>query len=162
MPIVGRRAIEQPGFLLRFVAVIGVVNGLLLVVLAYAPHVAIAIACHALMAGSVGTLAPAFFAMLSIVAPPRVRAATFSSVALFAIPGIALFLPLIGVISDSFSIQASMLTLVPVTVAAGFILASANKFVVDDIINVNAEALARVAEAEPATDPATEPTAHPG
>lgn len=157
MPIVGRRALQQPGFLLRFVAIIGVVDGLLLVVLAYAPHVGIAIACHALLAASVGTLAPAFFAMLSIVAPPRVRAATFSSVAIFAIPGIALFLPLIGWISDTFGIQASMLTLVPVSLAAGFILASANRFIVDDIINVNAEALARVTAPDPAAPSAPAP-----
>ena len=45
---------------------------------------------------SIGTLAPAFFALLSIVAPPRVRAASFSTISVFAIPGIAVFLPLIG------------------------------------------------------------------
>jgi hypothetical protein len=146
MPIVARIAMQRPGFLLRFVSIVGVIDGVLLVVLAYAPNVGIAIACHALLAGSIGTLAPAFFALLSIVAPPRVRSATFSSVAIFAIPGIALFLPLIGTISDALGIQASMVTLVPVTLAAGFILASASKFVTEDIMNVHAEALARVAE----------------
>lgn len=153
MPIVGRRATHDPGFLLRFVSIVGVLDGLLLVLLAYAPHVGIAVACHALLAGSIGTLAPAFFALLSLVAPPRVRAATFSSVAIFAIPGIALFLPLIGVISDRFGIQASMLTLVPGSLAAGFLLGSANPLVVEDIMNVHAEALARVAEAPPTTAP---------
>jgi MFS family permease len=148
MPIVARITMQQPGFLLRFVSIVGIIDGFLLVVLAYAPHVGIAIACHALLAGSIGTLAPAFFALLSIVSPPRVRSATFSSVAIFAIPGIALVLPLIGLISDALGIQASMVTLLPVSLAAGFILASANKFVVEDIMNVHAEALARVAEAE--------------
>jgi branched-chain amino acid transport system ATP-binding protein len=144
MPIVARKTIEQPGFLLRFVAVVGMANGILLVILAYAPHVAIAIACHALLAGSIGTLAPAFFALLSIVSPPRVRSATFATVACFAIPGIAVFLPLIGVLSDSLGIQASMVTMVPVSVITGFILASANTFVVEDIMTVQTEALARV------------------
>lgn len=133
IPRVARMATKDPGFLLRFVAIIGVVDGALLVVLAYAPHVSIAIATHALLAASIGTLAPAFFAMLSIVAPPRVRSAAFSTISVFAIPGIAIFLPLIGIVSDSLGIQASMVLLVPVSLAAGFILASASKFVSGDI-----------------------------
>ncbi len=32
--------------------------------LPYAPHVGVAIACHAVLAASIGTLAPAFFALL--------------------------------------------------------------------------------------------------
>ena len=150
MPIVARKTMEQPGFLLRFVAAVGVLDGILLVGIAYAPNVAIAIGCHALLAGSIGTLIPAFFALLSIVAPPRVRSATFSSVAMFAIPGIIVVLPLIGVISDAFGIQASMLPLVPLTLTAGFILRSAKDFVAEDIASVHAEALARVTASQPA------------
>lgn len=146
MPIVARRTVQQPGFLLSFVATVGVVDGLLLVVLAYAPHVSVAFTCHALLAASIGTLAPAFFALLAIVSPPRVRSATFSSIAVFAIPGIAIFLPLIGFVSDNLGIQASMITLVPVSLAAGLILRSASSFVVDDIATVQAEALARVTQ----------------
>jgi hypothetical protein len=137
---VAKIAFTDPGFLLRFVAVVGVVDGLLLVVLAYAPHVAIAVAMHALLAASIGTLAPAFFALISIVAPPRVRAASFSTISVFAIPGIAIFLPLIGQVSDRLNIQASMIVLVPIAVIAGFILRSAAPFVMDDILAANAPA----------------------
>jgi MFS family permease len=133
MPRVASIAMRNPGFLLRFVSIVGVVDGLLLVVLAFAPHVAVAVAVHALLAGSIGTLAPAFFALLSLVAPPRVRSAAFSTVSVFAIPGIAVFLPLIGFVSDNLGIQASMIVMVPVSMAAGFILASGAKFVADDI-----------------------------
>jgi hypothetical protein len=152
MPMVARVAGRDPGFLLRFVAIVGVVDGMLLVVLAYAPHVSIAIAMHALLAASIGTLAPAFFAMLSIVAPPRVRSAAFSTISVFAIPGIALFLPLIGAVSDALGIQASMVVLVPVSLAAGFILASAAKFVVDDIATVHADSLALAQATNPSGD----------
>jgi branched-chain amino acid transport system ATP-binding protein len=138
MPRVAKIAFSDPGFLLRFVAIVGVVDGVLLVVLAYAPHVAIAVAMHALLALSIGTLAPAFFALISIVAPPRVRAASFSTISVFAIPGIAVFLPLIGEVSDRLGIQASIVTLVPIAVIAGFILRSAAPFVMDDIISANA------------------------
>ena len=147
MPIVARVAMERPSFLLRFVAIVGVVDGLLLVVLAYAPYLAVAIAVHALLAASIGTLAPAFFALISLVAPPRVRAAAFSTMSVFAIPGIAIFLPLIGAVSDTLGIQASMVVMVPVSLAAGFILASAHRFVTDDITAVWAESAARAQEA---------------
>jgi branched-chain amino acid transport system ATP-binding protein len=153
MPIVARIAATRPEFLLRFVAVVGVVDGALLVLLAYAPHLWVAIGVHALLAASIGTLAPAFFALVSLVAPPRVRSAAFSTMSVFAIPGIALFLPLIGLVSDSLGIQASMLVMVPVSFAAGFTLRSAARFVTDDVANVRAESLARVIGAAPAAEP---------
>ena len=140
MPRIAKIAMTDPGFLLRFVAVVGVVDGCVLVALAYAPHVSIAIGMHFILAASIGTLAPAFFALISIVAPPRVRAASFSTISVFAIPGIVLFLPLIGQVSDSASVQASMLILVPLAVIAGFILRSAAPFVLDDILTANAPA----------------------
>jgi MFS family permease len=145
MPVVSRIAFHQPQFLLRFVAVVGVVDGALLVLLAYAPHLAVAIGVHAILAASIGTLAPAFFALVSLVAPPRVRSAAFSTMSVFAIPGIAVFLPIIGAVSDEFGIQASMVVMVPVSLAAGLILASAHRFVRDDIQAVQAESLARIA-----------------
>ncbi len=143
MPRVANIAMKDPGFLLRYVAIVGVIDGLLLVVLAYAQNVAVAIAMHALLAASIGTLAPAFFALISIVAPPRVRAASFSTISVFAIPGIAVFLPAIGQVSDALGIQASMVVIVPIAVAAGFILASASKFVVPDIAAAHSDAVAR-------------------
>lgn len=150
MPVVARIAATRPEFLLRFVAVVGVADGILLVVLAYSPHLWVAIGVHALLAASIGTLAPAFFALVSLVAPPRVRSAAFSTMAVFAIPGIALFLPLIGFVSDSYGIQASMLVMVPVSFVAGFALRSAARFVADDVAGVRAESLARVTAAPPA------------
>ena len=147
LPYVSKVAATRPQFLLRFVAVVGVFDGLLLVVLAYAPNVATAVAMHALLAGTIGTLAPAFYAMLSLVAPPRVRAAAFSTMSVFAIPGIAVFLPLIGAVSDAHGIQASMLLMVPVALAAGFILSTAGRTIEADIEAVRTESLERVARA---------------
>ena len=148
MPLVSRVAVNRPEFLLRFVAVVGVVDGVLLVLLAYAPHVAVAIGIHALLAASIGTLAPAFFALVSLVAPPRVRSAAFSTMSVFAIPGIAVFLPLIGAVSDALGIQASMIVMVPVSLAAGLVLGSAHRFARHDIDTVRLESLAQVADAE--------------
>jgi MFS family permease len=152
MPWVARVAMRDPGYLLRFVGLVGVADAVFLVILAYAPTVWLAIGMHALLAASIGTLAPAFFALLSLVAPPRVRSAGLTTIAVFAVPGIAVVLPLIGVISDTYGVQASMLVMVPVTVAAGFILSSAAELVMPDIAASHAEAQARaqVETAEPA------------
>lgn len=144
MPLVARIAAQRPQFLLRFVGIVGVVDGVLLVLLAYSPHLWVAIGVHAVLAASIGTLAPAFFALVSMVAPPRVRSASFSTMSVFAIPGIAVFLPLIGFVSDAWGIQASMVVMVPVSLAAGFLLASASRFVPADIAAARAESLARV------------------
>jgi branched-chain amino acid transport system ATP-binding protein len=145
LPIVSRMSDRDPKFLLRFIALVGVFDGLVLVVLAYSPNVYLAIAMHSILATTIGTLAPAFGAMLSLISPPRCRSAAFSTISVFAIPGIAIFLPLIGSISDSIGIQASMLTMVPVSLAAGFLLSSGAPFVAEDIANIRAEALSRVA-----------------
>lgn len=155
MPRVAGVAMEKPEFLLRFVAVVGVIDGILVAVLAYAPTVWVAIGVHALLAASIGTLAPAFFALISLVAPPRVRSAAFSTMSVFAIPGIAIFLPLIGMVSDRLGIQASMVVMVPVSLAAGFVLSSAHRFVVNDITTAQEESLARVAAARNFDEPQT-------
>ncbi len=145
MPLVSRVADRSAGLLLRFVAAVGVIDGLLIVVLAHAPHVSIAVAVHALLAASIGTLAPAFLALVSLVAPPRGRAATFLTISVFAVPGIAVFLPVIGAVSDAVGIKASMLVMVPISVAGALVLASASPFVDDDIAQVRRESIAVVA-----------------
>ena len=147
MPRLGRISHERPEFLLRFIAVVGLFDGVMLVVLGYAPNVGLAIAAHALIACTIGTLAPAFFVMLSLVAPPRCRSAAFSTISVFGIPGIAIFLPLIGTLSDSLGPQASLLTLVPISVIAGWMLSRAAPFVAGDIEAVRLESLARVSPA---------------
>jgi hypothetical protein len=61
----------------------------------------------------------------------------------FAVPGIAVFLPLIGAISDTHGVQASMLVMVPIALAAGFILSTAADLVLPDIAASHAETQAR-------------------
>jgi branched-chain amino acid transport system ATP-binding protein len=153
MPRLAKISETKPDFLLRFIAVVGVFDGVMLVVLAYAPNVAIAVAANAVISATIGTLAPAFFVMLSLVAPPRCRSAAFSTISVFGIPGIAIVLPAIGALADRYGPQASMLSMVPVSVLAGWMLSRAAPFVADDINAVPAESLARVASApnEPTT-----------
>ena len=133
MPVVARLAAGQPGRLLRFVAAVAVLDAALLVALAYAPNLGVAVGLHAAVAATVATLAPAFMALVSLIAPAHVRSAAFSTMAVFAIPGIAIFLPLIGAVSDVVGIQASLVTLVPISAAGAVLLASAAPLVAHDI-----------------------------
>lgn len=149
MPVVARLGNGQPGRLLRFIAAIAVVDAALLVALAYAPSVAVAIGLHAMVAATVATMTPAFLALVSLVAPANARSAAFTTMAIFAIPGIAIFLPLIGMVSDLVGIQAGFVVLVPVSVAGAALLGSAARFVPNDVAHdahpsVNTE-LARAA-----------------
>ena len=141
MPAMSRLADRGAGSLVRFVAVVGVIDGVLVAALAYAPHVSLAVGLHAVLATSVGTLVPAFLALVSLVAPPHVRAATFSTISVAALPGIAVFLPVLGALSDTIGLQASMLSLVPTCVTGAVILASAATVVDDDIAHVRRESL---------------------
>jgi hypothetical protein len=127
---------------LQFVALVGVADGLLVVALAQAPHVALAVSVHAILAASIGTLAPAFLALVSLVAPPRVRAATFTTISVCAVPGIALFLPLIGAVSDAVGIRGAMLVVVPISIVGAVVLRSAAAFVDHDIALVGRDAIA--------------------
>lgn len=145
MPWLSRRSEADPGYLLGFVGFVGLIDAVLLVVLANAPTVHLAMVIHALLAASIGVLAPAFYSLLSLVIPPRVRAAGFSTIAVFAAPGIAIILPVMGAVSDRWGLQASTLVMVPVAIAAGTTLASARKFVIPDVEKARAEALARLA-----------------
>lgn len=76
----------------------------------------------------------------------------------FAIPGIAVLLPLIGAVSDSLGIQATMVVMVPVSLAAGLVLGSAPRFVREDIEAVQIESLARITEMQAAAEATTAST----
>lgn len=133
MPRLTKIVMQDPPFLIRFVAVVGIFDGFMLVAIGYAPSLPFAILAHMFLSASIGTLVPAFFALLSIVAPPRVRAVTFTTITVFAIPGVAIFLPLIGGLADSIGVRQSMLVMVPITLTAGFVLSTASRFIMDDI-----------------------------
>lgn len=147
MPFATRLVNREPAALLRFIAVVGVANGACIAVLAFAPNVAVAIAMHLCVAATVGILAPAVFAMLSMVLPAQCRSLGFTIISVFGIPGIVVVLPLIGYLADNHGLSAATLLMVPVTLAAGFVLASAQGTIADDIAANRAE------DAEPAADP---------
>jgi hypothetical protein len=118
----------------------------------------LAVAMHALLAASIGTLAPAFFAMLSLVAPPRVRAAAFSTMSVFAIPGIAVFLPPARRRVGRGRSPGEHAAHGPRVPRRGFILSSRGRTLEDDIQAVRTESLARVAATTAGAGGAAPPT----
>ena len=100
MPAMSRLADRGAGSLVRFVAVVGVVDGVLVAALAYAPDVS-AGRGRTLCSPPASAPGARLLALVSLVAPPHVRAATFSTIFCRALPGIAVFLPVLGAVSDA-------------------------------------------------------------
>lgn len=148
MPYATRLVHRDPRLLLRFTAVIGVINGLTLVALAFAPNLGTAIACNIIVAATVGSIAPAVFAILSLIVPPRVRSMGFTIISVFAAPGVLLVLPTIGRLADDYGIREASLVLVPVTIAAGAILAWAGNTAGEDVSQIQVAAAEAVLDGE--------------
>jgi branched-chain amino acid transport system ATP-binding protein len=75
-------------------------------------------------------------AIVSLVAPPEARASAFAFFNISALLG-AVSLPIVGAISDAVGIRWGMAVLTPMMVIGGLFVASAGRFVNDDIARVN-------------------------
>jgi branched-chain amino acid transport system ATP-binding protein len=139
MPLASRLVLRSPALVMRFIAVVGLLNGVFLAVFAFAPNLGVAIAMHLLVSATIGILAPALFAALSLVLPPKARSLGFSVLTLFAVPGIIIVLPTLGSIADRFGHRISMLALIPIAIIGAFVLASAQSTIVDDIEKVRSQ-----------------------
>jgi branched-chain amino acid transport system ATP-binding protein len=132
-PIAARLAVEDPARVLRFIAVVGVVNGFVLGALALAPNLGVAIGMNLVISTTISVQAPVMFALLSMVVPAHVRSLGFTTLMIFSVPGIIVLLPLLGAMADSLGLQVAMLLMVPVAIVAALILLSATPFIADDI-----------------------------
>jgi MFS family permease len=150
IPIANRLLRKDPALLLRFVAVVGVVVAICFAALSVTPYLAMVIAFNMVIAAAAAVLSPGVFSVLSLTLPPRVRSLGFAVSALWFLPGLALY-PLIGHVADTSGIRTALLALAPTMVVGGFLLASAGRFVNDDILRARTatrvSAEARLAEA---------------
>jgi branched-chain amino acid transport system ATP-binding protein len=146
IPIANRLLRKDPALLLRFVAVVGVVVAVCFAALSVTPYLGMVIAFNMVIAAAAAVLSPGVFSVLSLALPPRVRSLGFAVSALWFLPGLALY-PLIGHVADTSGIRTALLALAPTLVVGGFLLATAGRFVNDDILRartatrVSAEAL---------------------
>ena len=95
IPIATRLMRRDPGLVLRFVALAGVISAVAFVIFSQSRILGIAIAMNVLVSGVTAVVAPAIFAALSLAIPPKVRSFGFGVAALYVLPGLAI-LPAIG------------------------------------------------------------------
>jgi MFS family permease len=132
IPVANRLLRKDPALVLRFVALVGVVVAACFATLSITPYLAVVIAMHMLIAAAAAVLQPGVFSILSLALPPRARSLGYAVSALWFLPGLGLY-PLIGHIADTEGIRTALFGLSFPLVLAGFLLATAGRFVNDDI-----------------------------
>ncbi|MCA1841927.1 MAG: MFS transporter, partial [Actinobacteria bacterium] len=139
IPVANRLLKKDPALLLRFVAVVGVVVAACFAALSVTPYLAVVIMMNMVIAAAAAVLYPGVFSVLSLALPPRVRSLGFAVSALWFLPGLALY-PLIGHVADTSGIRTALFALAPTLIVGGFLLATAGRFVNDDILRARTAA----------------------
>ncbi|MBM3673975.1 MAG: MFS transporter [Actinobacteria bacterium] len=142
IPIATRLMIRDPGLVLKFVALMGVVVAVAFTIFALTPFLGIAIAMNVLVSGVTALLAPAIFATLSLAIPPKVRSFGFGLASLCIMPGL-LALPLVGWVADEWGIRTGLVVIAPIFLVGALIIASGAALVAPDIKNVWTSAAAQ-------------------
>jgi MFS family permease len=142
MPIANRLLRRDPALVLRFVALVGVVLAACFAMLSVTPYLLVVIAMNTVIAAATAVLQPGVFSILSLAMPPRVRSLGFAMSALWFLPGLALY-PAIGHLADTHGVRLALFVLAVPLVVAGFLLASAGRFVDADILRARTAAPAR-------------------
>ncbi|HZS15265.1 MAG TPA: ATP-binding protein [Candidatus Dormibacteraeota bacterium] len=128
---------------LRLIALLGVVVGAGVAVLAGMPSLGLAVLMHVSLAVPAALLMPSLYSVISLVTPPRARALGFAYCFLWLIPGF-LLLPVVGGISDHYGIRVALaLVVAPVYAIGSFIISTAGALVDGDIARVRTSTLAQ-------------------
>jgi branched-chain amino acid transport system ATP-binding protein len=138
-----RLIVKDPGLVLRFVSIVAFISSILLAVFAFAPNIGVAIAANIGVSIVFAVVVPGVFASLSLAIPPRARSMGFSMASLWILPGVVVFIPLVGWLGDSFGINWGMALMTPVLLLGGLIIASAGQVIGRDIKQVWTTAAAR-------------------
>jgi ABC-type branched-subunit amino acid transport system ATPase component/predicted MFS family arabinose efflux permease len=140
---VGTRLIAQdPGKVLRFVAVVAVASAALALGFAISPVLWLGIVINMALTAALAILLPGILASLSLAIPARARSIGFSVFSLWVIPGL-LILPLIGGIADAWGIRFGLALMAPIFLIGGLIISTAGSVIARDIQQVWATAAAR-------------------
>ena len=132
-----------PGKLLTAMAGAAFVIGAGILMVAFAPVLAVAVVGNMLASGAGAVITAGLFLSVSLVLPPRIRGIGFGMGSLYAAPGVLIILPLVGAIADSAGIRVGIALMVPVFMIGAFVLASAGSLIDGDILRVRTQALAQ-------------------
>ncbi len=135
IPLAGRLMLQNPGIGLRLVALIGIIVGGGLLVIAFSPNVYVAVGAGWLIGGIGAIVTPAAFAALSLATPPKVRALGFAMSSVWALPGLG-FIWVAAVIGDIFGLRQGMAFMAPVFFVGAYLISTSGAFVRSDINRV--------------------------
>jgi ABC-type branched-subunit amino acid transport system ATPase component/MFS family permease len=138
-----RLIVKDPGLVLRFISVVAFITSALAAVFAFAPNVPVAIGANIGISIALAIVGPGVLASLSLAIPPRARSLGFSMGSLWVLPGVIVFVPLVGWLGDSFGISWGMALMTPIFLIGGLIIASAGNVIGRDIKQVWTTAAAR-------------------
>ena len=121
--VVQRVMSKDPGAVMRLLAVGAIAASICIAGIALSPNVWVAVFFHTLNGVAQATLLPGVLAVISLIVPPRMRSMGFATGSIFLLIG-ALFLPVIGAISDNFGLRTGLLVYIPIYLIGSLILAS--------------------------------------
>ena len=141
---IGVKAVgTDPGKLLRMIAAASFVIGAGILMVAFAPVLAVAVIGNMIASSAGAVITAGLFLSVSLVVPPRVRSMGFGMGSLYAVPSLLIVLPIIGAIADSAGIRVGIALMVPIFMTGALILASAGSLMAKDIVRVRTQALAQ-------------------
>ena len=134
-PLVDRGMRKDPGRVMRIIGLAVVCVAVFIIGIAVAPSLWIAV----VFTWSINVLGTVLYAggfsIISLAAPPEVRASAFAFFNISALLGVTA-LPILGVVGDQIGLRWGLAALVPFVLTGSAILASAGRFVNADIDRV--------------------------
>ncbi len=127
---------KDPGKAMSMLGYAAIGSAICLGVIALSPAIGFAIAGQLANAFIGAILAPGIFAVISLSVPARMRTLGFATGSLWLLLGLPV-LPLVGAIGDRFGVRIGILFFIPVYLIGSFLLASAGKFIGQDIERIN-------------------------
>jgi len=144
-PLIDRGMHADPGRVMRMIGLAVLCVGVFILGIATAPALWVAVV-FTYAINVLGTVLYAGgFALVSLVGPPEVRASAFAFFSISSLLGIVA-LPMVGIVGDALGLRWGLAFLIPMVVIGSAILASAGRFVNEDIIRVNPDGLRKTPE----------------
>lgn len=135
-PLLDRGIKRDPGRVMRYIGLTATVIAVFILGAAVAPHVAVAVAfSYAINVVSV-VLYAGGFSIISLVAPPEVRASAFAFFNISSLIGIVA-LPIVGAVGDAIGLRWGLAVLTPMLILGALIISTAGRFVNMDIDKVH-------------------------
>jgi ABC-type branched-subunit amino acid transport system ATPase component/sugar phosphate permease len=127
---------KDPGKAMTMLGYAAIGSATCLAVIALSPAIGFAIAGQLANAFIGAILSPGIFAVISLAVPARMRTLGFATGSLWLLMGLPV-LPIVGAIGDRFGLRLGILFFIPVYLIGSFLLASAGKYIGQDIERLN-------------------------